>query len=446
LFGKDPIFYRTASGTNIQTYAGGSYFITNISGNIILPTIANVGDTIRLIIPNANDFSDNFFNILQNPGQRIVTWSSLNYTPPVVSSADGSRLLVNAGQGFYLSTNFTASWTVQLPLEPWPTPNGYSAFQMSADGSHIFAGVNFNYFSGIIVSGDYGQSWILNTNIALNGYGIQSIACSTNGVKAAAAVYYVGIFTSTDARSNWTLQTSAPTNANWRSVASSADGTKLVAVASGWSVNAGGIYTSGNSGITWTPQTNAPTNAAWSSVASSADGTKLVAVAQFIGSTVPSGIFTSGNSGQTWTLQTSAPTTAYWESVASSADGTKLVAASVENSASGIYTSVNSGSTWLPQTNGLPQPVCYSVASSADGLKLATLYNWSQLYTSVDLGNTWISCSTLPANPSVLIAVTSLGTSGGVTFSVLNNNELTLVYLGNGMFAIADHNDNFYGY
>src|SRR5207247_763494 len=71
----------------------------------------------------------------------------------------------------------------------------------------------------------------------------------------------------------------------WNSVASSADGTKLVA--------AGGdtycgyfvcylylfpIYTSADPGVTWT-QTSAPNNY-WSSVASSADGTKLVGAAR----------------------------------------------------------------------------------------------------------------------------------------------------------------------
>jgi photosystem II stability/assembly factor-like uncharacterized protein len=54
-------------------------------------------------------------------------------------------------------------------------------------------------------------------------------------------------------------------------VASSADGTKLVAVAL-----TGYIYTSADSGATWT-QTGA--QELWNSVASSADGTKLVAVA-----------------------------------------------------------------------------------------------------------------------------------------------------------------------
>jgi hypothetical protein len=53
-------------------------------------------------------------------------------------------------------------------------------------------------------------------------------------------------------------------------VASSSDGSKLVAVVSG-----GYIYTSANSGTTWT-QTG--TQQSWSGVASSSDGSKLVAV------------------------------------------------------------------------------------------------------------------------------------------------------------------------
>jgi hypothetical protein len=51
---------------------------------------------------------------------------------------------------------------------------------------------------------------------------------------------------------NW-LQTTAPTN-DWRAIASSADGTKLVAAAS-----PGFIYTSADSGNSWTP-CNAPSN------------------------------------------------------------------------------------------------------------------------------------------------------------------------------------------
>ena len=64
----------------------------------------------------------------------------------------------------------------------------------------------------------------------------------------------------------------------WVSVASSADGTKLVAAAAGpGGMEGAGIYTSVDSGVTWIRGGNNYTY--WTSVASSADGTKLVAAA-----------------------------------------------------------------------------------------------------------------------------------------------------------------------
>ena len=76
----------------------------------------------------------------------------------------------------------------------------------------------------------------------------------------------------------------------------------------------------------------------WLSVASSADGTKLVAAATF------RNIYTSADSGATWTQRTQQ---GLW-SVASSADGTKLVAAGIDIQSGGafIYTSSDSGATW----------------------------------------------------------------------------------------------------
>jgi hypothetical protein len=105
---------------------------------------------------------------------------------------------------------------------------------------------------------------------------------------------------------------------NWISVASSSDGTKLVAGISG-----GDIYTSGDSGATWTPHGMRGT---WYSVASSGDGTKLVSGAGYI--------YTSVDSGATWTSHGAA--SAVWRSVTSSSNGTKLVAV---NEVGYIYTS-----------------------------------------------------------------------------------------------------------
>ena len=74
------------------------------------------------------------------------------------------------------------------------------------------------------------------------------------------------IYTSTDSGVTWTPRES---NRHWYSVASSADGSMLVAVEFN-----GQIYTSTDSGVTWTPRES---NRAWTAVASSADGSKLVA-------------------------------------------------------------------------------------------------------------------------------------------------------------------------
>ncbi len=80
-------------------------------------------------------------------------------------------------------------------------------------------------------------------------------------------IYTRQIYTSTDSGGTWTPRES---NRYWLSVASSSDGTKLVAVAFG-----GQIYTSTDSGASWTPRES---NRPWQSVTSSSDGTKLVAV------------------------------------------------------------------------------------------------------------------------------------------------------------------------
>jgi len=200
-----------------------------------------------------------------------------------------------------------------------------------------------------------------------------------------------GLFTVADPAfsQTWT-QTSAPSN-YWVSIASSADGSKLVAAA-----HAGPIYISTNSGAAWT-LTSAP-NEEWNSVASSADGTKLVAVSD-------GPIYVSTNSGTSWTL-TSAPNE-YWGSVASSADGNKLVAVAPigfnGNGPAAIYTSTDSGITWIQQTNtDIAFPSWFSVASSADGTKLVVVGGF-RIYYSTNSGTTWTQTGT-PLGPSSLVS------------------------------------------
>jgi len=160
----------------------------------------------------------------------------------------------------------------------------------------------------------------------------------------------------------------------WSAVASSSDGSKLIAGATG---NFGGqLYTSTDSGVSWTPRES---QRYWNGVASSADGTKLVAV-DYYGTGIGGRIYTSTDSGVTWTPRESARR---WNAVCSSSDGTKLVAVVQSGQ---IYTSTDSGVTWTPRESARNWR---SVASSSNGSKLVAAANGGQLYTSTDSGVTW---------------------------------------------------------
>jgi len=197
-----------------------------------------------------------------------------------------------------------------------------------------------------------------------------SIASSSDGT-VIVAIANDGIYMSVDSGAAW-AQTSAP-SLDWISIALSSDGTDMAAAVGG-----GGIYISTHSGSTWT-QTSAPSEN-WGVITSSADGTALAAV---VGD---GGIYISTNSGVAWT-QTSAPSE-NWFSMASSADGTKLA---VVNDGGGIYTSTNSGAMWT-QTSA-PNEYWQSIASSSDETKLAAVVYYNKIYASTNSGGTWIQTS-----------------------------------------------------
>jgi photosystem II stability/assembly factor-like uncharacterized protein len=106
------------------------------------------------------------------------------------------------------------------------------------------------------------------------------------------------IYTSSDSGKTWSPHEH---RRQWAAVACSADGRKLVAADEGLrdrkyggshDSNGGRIYTSTDSGKTWTPQ---GTDRRWACIASSADGSRLVA------GTFADRLYTSADSGITWT-------------------------------------------------------------------------------------------------------------------------------------------------
>ena len=193
----------------------------------------------------------------------------------------------------------------------------------------------------------------------------QSVASSADGTKLVASVYGGFLYTSTDAGETWTARESIR---DWSGVASSADGRRLVAGVAG-----GQLYTSTNSGEDWTARASIQY---WVSVASSADGLMLVAAASNPLGTQQ--LFTSTNAGLDWTGHI---TPQLWTDVASSADGRNLIAASFGH----LYTSTNAGGAWTARAS-IQNWV--SVASSADGTKLVAATD-NHLYTSTNAGVTW---------------------------------------------------------
>lgn len=114
--------------------------------------------------------------------------------------------------------------------------------------------------------------------------------------------------------------TSRESNRDWTSVASSADGRRLVA-----GVLLGQLHISEDAGVTWTPR---DVNRGWFAIASSADGQRLLAAE------IGGQLYSSSDAGVSWTareLQRS------WAAVASSADGTKLAGAVINDQ---LFTSV----------------------------------------------------------------------------------------------------------
>jgi len=291
-----------------------------------------------------------------------------------------------------------ATWT------PRPASGQWDTIACSADGTKVYAVVQ----GGIYASTDSGVTWAGRNGSQDWDY----VTCSADGTKLLASTGdYLPVFTSTDSGTNFT-ERSYGLETPVYSLASSADGTKLVLAASG-----NDIFTSTDSGATWVDQAASLgllDNVSWSSVACSTNGTQIVATAKTAGFTL-GWIYISADSGETWTPRAF---TNFWQSVASSADGTKLVAAGFGGQ---LYTSTDSGTNWTPRAFSTNWR---AVASSADGTKLvAAVYN-GQIYTSTDSGTNWtagdtnrawraVACS---ADGSKLFAVVNAGASGGLIY------------------------------
>ena len=236
---------------------------------------------------------------------------------PVTASADGTRLAAaDSASGIYISTNSGTTWNLGgAPSRDW------RALACSADGTKWIAAA---FGDQVYHSIDSGSTW---TPLPVGGpYSWQCVASSADGNTLAAgrADSSFSIYTSTNGGVNWTTN-KLPFYC--MAVASSADGTKLAAACLG-----NQICTSTNSGATWI--TNATPLQSWRSLASSATGSNLVA-ASYNGSAGQ--IYTSADAGANWTLNTI--DSQAWTQVAMSADAGFMVAAASGSGPAPLYSS-----------------------------------------------------------------------------------------------------------
>lgn len=297
----------------------------------------------------------------QRTSAGIHDWTS------VAMSADGSKIVAadystDTGH-LFTSSDSGATWTER----PGAGSNNWYDVASSSDGSRLYA-VDPTGSQNLLISTDSGATWTDETS---NNIGV--VAVTPDGMKLIGARDTGYIYTSTDGGATLVQRTSAGSK-RWNAVATSNDGTKLVATA-GYPEY---IYTSTDSGATWTQQTGAGMRS-WGSVTSSSDGSKLAAGVWFGGY-----IYTSTDSGATWTAQTGS---GYyeWQGLSASSDGTKLAACGGyededDNYISRLFTSTDSGVTWVEQT-GLAISGCDDTAMSASGARLVVLDQGGYIYT-----------------------------------------------------------------
>jgi len=346
----------------------------------------------------------------QQTAARSHQWMS------VAMSSDGNTIAAVGDNHLYISTNGGTTWTDKTPATAAPF-----LVAMSSNGTYIvLSGNSRNSTVPIFISSDGGSTWTSVTGPVSPGlWG--SMTSSSDGTHLAAVTPGSSsggyIYTSTNGGYTWTAQTSAGARA-WETIASSANGTILIATATGGypqcSSGAGGIFVSTNGGANWTCTDDGSGSSGLAPTASSADGTHL-ATGEFYGL-----IYTSTTTGATW--NTSGAAGDPWSFLSSSSDGSVLAAA-MGQGADQIWISLDSGSTWTTQ-NAPSTSGWNGLVSSSDGTHLAAIQENGYLYTALP---TPVCVVGLSPNPS---PYSYSGTPVTLSWSSNNSDEVYITNVG----------------
>jgi hypothetical protein len=431
--------WKRISGAATQLVSDWGHIISSFSPGTVVATLpvepaVKAGDTLTLRGESANDW-----RITQSAGQTI-----------------GTRKLGGTEPGL------DASWVPQS--EPvhnwWFVASSSSGNKLAAVANNFLIAPGAPKLGAVYTSADAGTTW--TERLAPGNRAWASVASSADGTKLAAVASDLSfIWTSADSGNTWQEQQASGARF-WVSVTMSFDGSHMAAVAlgDGTAADDGKIYTwaqSANNAFGAGPWTARTPSRNWRSIASSADGSKLVAAVYNDALDAQPPIYLSTDFGVTWAPSPAwpagQPDTHSFYRVASSKDGSKLAAAERFGK---IYTSSDSGLTWTARS---PDGGFNSIAMSSDGNTVVAVQPLSsdplggQIYISTDGGATWAlrqkakswRGAALSADGNRIVAVvnnggvytsssnrTTPGTAGGITGG--QTNELALRYLGDGLF------------
>jgi hypothetical protein len=321
---------------------------------------------------HANYYVLQNFPLFEITGKCVIKCSSffVNCAGSTIAAGDWG----NAGTNYvYVSVNGGYTWTQRQST----VVEGWAAIAMSASGATIVAGVGAGVGNNpLFYSTDTGATWLASGSPNQNW--LDLAFGSTSQVVAAASTD--GIFRSTNNGQTMTIVGTASPDFSY--IASSTDGTKLVASASSNNVGVG-VYYSSNSGTSFTRVNSANTgglpSGKWArALGMSGDGSTIVAYIDD-GTTKK-----SIDGGATWTAcATPAGGTVY--DIAVDTTGTKVF---LTTGGSTAYTSTDSCATWtLSKTGGA---FFWRVAASADFTTLVLVdNNPGFIYVSKNSGTTW---------------------------------------------------------
>lgn len=414
------------TGTSQQAAPNISYSVTSTSTQTVVITLpANenlqVGDKVTVTGQSAANW-----RLAQNARQWVVTtnlpgnvtpgttWTERVPDPAMpnlkwagtAASASGNRVaaIANPG-GIYLSSDAGVSWTrSNAPTDNW------TQVLMSTDGTKLAA-----LGSAVLyTSTDSGQTWAAHTGTSEFWMGVYM---SDDGQRIVGAVMGGSLHISTDGGASF-APIAGTANTDWRTVAGSSDGTRLVAVASlyGGDPANQGVYVSTDSGATWTRRV---ANGNWTFAAASADGMRMAVLDQ------GGHPWVSDDGGATFTQRFGY---SIWSGLAVSRDGRVVAAQEPRADAYGYH-----GYNFISNAAGDNPWDWHGGTGAMDlwwrGISLSYDGNW---ITAVDNGDP-------SGGGGKVFTTTGNRTSGGTLGSITGgqNQMIEVTYQGSGRFTIT---------